>query len=432
MKKLLFPIAVLVLVCLILPSCKMRTKDVGRLKAEIEQGNLKSMEVYAVKADEKQITPEQLNEYLAILSKHGNFMALTISFTNECYEKGKTGNGQWEPVYKRYMEKGAKLGNPDCMYRLGKTYLEQDRPDTAMALKWLKQAADSSQAAANVTLRRIAGEESVLDRPRFAFRQMWEYTDRDQSFLNRASNASFHFFSEFLRSSFSPRNLFSPRWWQCLLMMLLMLGVLVAGVFYAILRIGPETASAAVSGIYGWLNGFALFCFAKGKSTISGILVSCDAIGHFTQQPATYGLISDLCRWGTWLWVIVIVFVYIRGLIGYARHRHLTVLTFLTYTLRTVFAVVFFYLLAGAVSVLSWVIGLFIAVVLLFLLPAALTTEEDWERWEEKWRKDQEKWEAEAPIREAQARQEAYRKYQKQQEENARRVRENNEWYKRK
>ena len=100
---------------------------------------------------------------------------------------------------------------------------------------------------------------------------MWEYTARDQSFLNRASNASFHFFSEFLRSSFSPRNLFSPRWWQCLLMMLLMLGVLVLGVFYAILRIGPETASAAVSGIYGWLNGFALFCFAKGKSTISGI-----------------------------------------------------------------------------------------------------------------------------------------------------------------
>ena len=432
MKKLLCPIAVLILACLVLPSCKMRTKDVERLKAEIEQGNLKSMEVYAVKADEKQITPEQLDEYLAILSKNGNFMALTISFTTECYEKGKTENSQWVPVYKRYMEKGARLGNPDCMYRLGKTYLEQDRPDSAMALKWLKQAADSSQAAANVTLRRIAGEESVLDRPRFAFRQMWEYTARDQSFLNRASNASFHFFSEFLRSSFSPRNLFSPRWWQCLLMMLLMLGVLVAGVFYAILRIGPETASAAVSGIYGWLNGFALFCFAKGKSTISGILVSCDAIGHFTQQPATYGLISDLCRWGTWLWVIVIVFVYIRGLIGYARHRHLTVLTFLTYTLRTVFAVVFFYLLAGAVSVLSWVIGLFIAVVLLFFLPAALTTEEDWERWEEKWRKDQEKWEAEAPIREAQARQEAYRKYQKQQEENARRVRENNEWYKRK
>ena len=432
MKKLLCPIAVLILACLVLPSCKMRTKDVERLKAEIEEGNLKSMEVYAVKADEKQITPEQLKEYLAILSKHGNFMGLTISFTTECYEKGKTGNGQWEPVYKRYMEKGAKLGNPDCMYRLGKTYLEQERPDSAMALKWLKQAADSSQAAANVTLRRIAGEESVLDRPRFAFRQMWEYTARDQSFLNRASNASFHFFSEFLRSSFSPRNLFSPRWWQCLLMMLLMLGVLVAGVFYAILRIGPETASAAVSGIYGWLNGFALFCFAKGKSTISGILVSCDAIGHFTQQPATYGLISDLCRWGTWLWVIIIALVYIRGLIGYARHRHLTVLTFLTYTLRTVFAVVFFYLLAGAVSVLSWVIGIIVGGMLLIYLPTATWTEEDWKRWEE----DQKKWEAEAPIREAEARkraaERANREYQKQQEEDARRFRENYERNKRK
>lgn len=432
MKKLLFPIAVLVLTCLFLPSCKMRDKDVERLKAEIEEGNLKSMEVYAVKADEKQITPEQLKQYLDVLSKHGNFMGLTISFTTECYEKGKTGNGQWGPVYKRYMEKGAKLGNPDCMYRLGKTYLEQDRPDTATALKWLKQAADSSQAAANVELRRIAGEESILDRPRFAFRQMWEYTARDQSFLNRASNASFHFFSEFLRSSFSPRNLFSPRWWQCLLMMLLMLGVLVAGVFYAILRIGPESPAIVVSGLYGWLNGFALFCFVKGKSAISGILVSCDAIGHFTQQPATYGLISDLCRWGTWLCAILIVLVYLRGLIGYARHRQLTVFTFLTYTFRTAFAVAFFYLLAGAVSVLSWVIGSFIAIALLCYLPTATWTEDDWKKWEDDWKK----WEAEAPIREAEERKRAIeranREYQKKQEEDARRFRENYERNRRK
>ena len=422
MNKALFPIAVLVLTSFLLPSCKMRPKDAERLKAEIAEGNLKSMEVYTVNADKKLITPELADQYLDILAQNGNFMALTVRYTEECSKKGITKREQSEPVYIRWMEKGAKMGTPDCMYKLGKTYLDMERPDSVKALPWLKQAADSCQAAANVELRRIEGEQTVLDRPRFAFRQMWKYTARDQSFLNRASNASFQFLSECLRSGFSPRNLFSPLWWQCLLLILLMLGVLILGIVYAISRSGSEFISAAASGIYGWLNGFTLFFFAKGKSAISGILASCDAIGQFTQQPATYGLISDLCRWGTWLWVIIIAVVYLRGLCRFITHGRLTVGTFFTYSFKTLFAVVFFYLLAGAVSVLSWFVGIFVAILLFMALPASTMTDADWKKYDEKLKKQA----AEAEkIRKA----EEARKREKQAAENFRRMQEHNKTY---
>ena len=422
MNKFLYPIAILLSTCFLMPSCNMRPKDAERLKAEIEEGNRKSMEVYVVNASKELITPEESKQYLDILSQEGNFMALTVKFTDECYEKGKTEANQWEPVYIRWMEKGAKKGTPDCMYKLGMTYLEKDHPDSTKAVEWLTQAADSCQASANVVLRRIAGKETVLDRPRFAFRQMWRYTARDQSFLNRASNATFHFLAECLRSSFSPRNLFGPNWWQCLLLIALMFGVLILGIVYAITRSGSESISALASGVYGWLNGFALFFFAKGKSSISGILTSCDAIGQFTQQPATYGLISDLCRWGTWVWALIIVAVYLRGLYGFITHRRLTVATFLTYTLKTLFAVVFFYLLAGAVSALSWFVGICVYIALFWIWPASHMTDEDWKKLDEKTAKQAE--EAEKRRQEAER-----KKRQKEEEENAQRIRENSKRY---
>ena len=267
-------------------------------------------------------------------------------------------------MYMRWMEKGARMGTPDCMYRLGKMYLEKEHLDSTKAMYWLGQAADSLQASASVELRKIAGKQTVLDRPRFAFRQMWGYSARDKSFLNRASNASFHFMSECLRSSF--RNLFSSRWWQSLLMIVFMFLLLATGVIYGLGRSGPEAVSVSVSSLYGLLNGMALFVFAKGKSAIPGILVSCDAIGQFTRQPATYGLVSDLCIWGTWLWVIIIALMYLIGLFRQIRQGQLTAWSFLAYTFRILFVSIFFYLLAGAVSAFSRFFGIILAAVLLF------------------------------------------------------------------
>ena len=363
MKKLFFALTVLILACTLLPSCKMRPRDAERLKAEATAGNLKSMEMLAVYGDTL-VSRNERNQYLDVLVKNGNFRALSARYSEEYNRSGKLSEKQWQAMYMRWMEKGARMGTPDCMYRLGKMYLEKEHPDSTKAMYWLGQAADSLQASASVELRIITGKQTVLDRPRFAFRQMWGYSARDKSFLNRASNASFHFMSECLRSSF--RNLFSSRWWQSLLMMVFMFLVLATGVIYGLGRNGPEAVSVSVSSLYGLLNGMALFVFAKGKSTIPGILVSFDAIGQFTRQPATYGLVSDLCIWGTWLWVIIIALMYLIGLFRQIRQGQLTTWSFLAYTFRILFVSIFFYLLAGAVSAFSRFFGIILAAVLLF------------------------------------------------------------------
>ena len=251
MKKVFHAIVVLVLTCSLLPSCKMRPEDAVRLKAEAEAGNLKSMEMLAANADTL-ISASERNHYMDVLTENGNFRALSGRFSEEFVKSGKLSEKQWQAMYMRWMEKGAKMGTPDCMYRLGVMYQEKEHLDTAKAMYWFRQAADSLQASARVELRKAAGELTALDAPRFAFRQMWDYNAREQSFLNRFSNATFHFMSECLRSCW--KNLFSARWWQSLLLMLMMLGVLIAGIIFALSRRGREGLSVAACGIYGWIK----------------------------------------------------------------------------------------------------------------------------------------------------------------------------------
>ena len=374
MKKVFHAIVVLVLTCSLLPSCKMRPEDAVRLKAEAEAGNLKSMEMLAANSDTL-ISASERNHYMDVLTENGNFRALSGRFSEEFFKSGKLSEKQWQAMYMRWMEKGAKMGTPDCMYRLGVMYQEKEHLDTAKAMYWFRQAADSLQASARVELRKAAGELTALDAPRFAFRQMWDYNAREQSFLNRFSNATFHFMSECLRSSW--KNLFSARWWQSLLLMIMMLGVLIAGIIFALSRRGREAVSVAACGIYGWINGMTLFLFAKGKSAIPGVLVSSDAIGQFSRQPATFGLISDICVWASWCCLIIIVLVYLVGLLRRIRLGVLSVWTFFTYTFGTVFSCVFFYCLAGGVSVMSRVIGLIMAAFLCsFMLGGDISDEE--------------------------------------------------------
>ena len=173
MKIVFHVIAVLVLTCSLLPSCKMRPEDAVRLKAEAEVGNLKSMEMLAAHGDTLVSTSER-NHYMDVLTENGNFRALSGRFSEEFFKSGKLSEKQWQAMYMRWMEKGAKMGTPDCMYRLGVMYQEKEHLDTAKAMYWFRQAADSLQASARVELRKAAGELTALDAPRFAFRQMWD------------------------------------------------------------------------------------------------------------------------------------------------------------------------------------------------------------------------------------------------------------------
>ena len=380
MKKSLFLLTLLFSISVILPSCKvkMRPQDAERLKAEAEAGNLKSMETLMLFGDTL-VSRKDHYRYLDILADNGNFRALSTKYTEEYINSGKLSEKQWQAMNMRWMEKGAKKGTPDCMYRLGVMYLEPAHLDSAKARQWLQQAADSLQAAARVDLRKMEGRQTVLDAPAFAFRQMWSYTARDKSFLNRFSNAVFHFMSECPRSCW--KTLFGPKWWQSLLLAVFMFLVFALGVIYALTRSGTSVIPVAVSSLYGWLNGMTLFFFTKGKMAIPGILVSSDAIGQFTRQPATFGLSSDLCLWGSWICLIIIVLVYLGGLLERYRMGTLTVRTFLTYTLETLFSCVFFYCLAGAISATSRVIGFCVALLLIFCPFGGEMSEEKWQAY---------------------------------------------------
>ena len=383
MKKLLYLLPLLFTISAVLPSCKikMRPQDAERLKAEAEAGNLKSMETLMLFGDTL-VSQKDHYRYLDILAENGNFRALTTKYTEEYLKSGNLSEKQWQAMNMRWMEKGARKGTPDCMYRLGVMYLEPAHLDSAKARQWLQQAADSLQAAARTDLRKMDGKQTVLDGPAFAFRQMWSYSARGKSFLNRFSNATFHFMTECWRSCW--KTLFGPKWWQSLLLAAFMFLVFVFGIIYALTRSGPSVIPVAVSGLYGWLNGMTLFFFTKGKLKVPGILVSSDAIGQFTRQPATYGLSSDLCLWGSWICLIIIVLVYAGGLLRRLRMGDLTVRTFLTFTLETLFSCVFFYCLAGAVSVTSRFLGVILAGFLVFGAFGREMTPEQWKAYEAK------------------------------------------------
>ena len=98
MKKRLTTIAIVLCAIMLLPSCKMRPKDVKRLQEQAEAGNLKSMEVLMCHGDG--VAPDSLlQRYTDILAAAGNYKALTYKLTQE--SGGIPGARFPRPVQKR-------------------------------------------------------------------------------------------------------------------------------------------------------------------------------------------------------------------------------------------------------------------------------------------------------------------------------------------
>lgn len=360
-----------------LPSCKMRPKDVERLKAEADAGNSKSMETLICHGDTL-VPKELLLHYMDVLADEGNFKALTYKYMQE-----NGGAANWTVMmdknevarHMRWMKKGADKGNPDCMYELGVLYdlkkvasgthfVDSPYYDFDKAVQWSRQAADSCHAYARTNIRHWSGKESVLDRPRFTARQIWKYNARGQNIFNKASNAAFQYMADCVNNTFNL--LFSKLWWQALLMAVVMLGVVCIVIFYGFSFEGKSAVSIGASSIYGWLNGFTLFFIADGQwQNAAGIFGSFDGMCHFTHQPGTYSLMSDICVWATWVWVILFVVMFFDGIMTLRKQGNLTVFSLLKYIFATILINVLFYLLGGALSIFSEVIAI-IAGILLF------------------------------------------------------------------
>lgn len=82
--------------------------------------------------------------------------------------------------------------------------------------------------------------------------------------------------------------------------------------------------------------------------------------------------------WATWIWVILFVVLYFKGIQNLRKQGRLTVLSALKYTLATILINILFYLLGGALSIFSEVIAI-IAVICLVgaLIPASSPKEGD-------------------------------------------------------
>ena len=355
MKNKTTTIAVILAIILFLPSCKMRPKDVTRLQAEAEAGNLKSMEVLMCHGNG--VAPDSLLlHYTDVLAKAGNYKALSYKLIQE-----QQGNASWEIMwdkkeaarYIKWMKMGAEKGNPDCMYQLAGEY-KRNNPE--LALKWTQQAADSCHAYARNSLKYRDGTVNVLSRPRLVFQQIWNYNARGQSFFNKVSNASFQFLVDCFNNSLS--TIVSRRWWQGLLMLLVMAVVLIGVIFYGFSFEGDSAVSIGASAAYGWLNAFTLFFVADGVwENVDGVLGNFDGMCHFTRQPGSYSLMSDICTWATWVWVIVFVFFFVKGIVNLKKQGRLTAFSLMKYTVATLCVNALFYLLGGSLTILSEVIA---------------------------------------------------------------------------
>ena len=377
MKKIRTIIAAILSLFLLLPSCKMRPEDVTRLQEEAEAGNLKSMEVLMCHGDG--VAPDELLlHYTDVLAAAGNYKALTYKYMRE-----SQANAGWEIMrgkeetarYIKWMKNGAEKGNPDCMYQLAGEYKRKqiatpnctfvDNPyyNADLAWKWTQQAADSCYAYARNSLKYRDGTVNVLDRPRFVFQQIWNYNARGQSFFCKASNAAFQYMVDCFNNSLS--TIVSRRWWQGLLMVLVMLVVFIGVLVYGLSFKGDSAVSIGTSAAYGWLNAFTLFFVADGVwENVDGVLGCFDGMCHFTRQPASYSLLSDICTWATWVWVIVFLFLFIKGIVNLRKQGRLTVWSLLKFAVATLLVNVLFYLLGGALSILSEAIAL-IGIILL-------------------------------------------------------------------
>lgn len=370
-------LSVFVFIVLFPHARRMRPKDMERLQAQAEAGNLKSMEVLMVHGDG--VVPDSLlRHYLEVLADAGNYKALTYKFIQE-----NKGNASWEAfrdkketaLYIKWMKKGAEKGDPDCMYQLAGEYSRKDitantsfvpNPfhNADLALKWTQQAADSCHAFARNSLKYRDKTVNVLSRPRLVFQQIWNRNARGQSIFNKASNASFHFLLDCFSNSMN--TIVSRRWWQWLLMLLVMLVVFIGVVIYGLSFNGTSAVGVTTSAVYGWLNSFTLFFVADGIwENVDSVIGSFDGMCHLTRQPSSYSLIEDACTWATWVWLIVFIYVFINGIGHLRKQGRLTPWTLLKYTVATLFVNVLFYLLGGALSIFSEAIAIITAVLLI-------------------------------------------------------------------
>ena len=364
---------VLMMMAFALTSCTpfhphIRKSDVERLKEEAANGSVKAREAIVVHGCDSVFTKELREQYLQELAEAGNYEAVNL-LSYKAVPEGK-GLQDFPEEQVVWWQKGAEAGNPNCMYTLS-TYLNIEMAsyyDTISAQKWLRQAADSLIAFARMDIREQERRNNIFDRSIFTFSQVWNRDMADESLLCRFSNAAFQSSYGLLADSF--RQFFTRIWWQCILAWILMLAGLALAAFLAFLVLDDSKLyTVTLSSSYGLVNGFAWFYMGEQAMCNPGILYTYNSIGHFTHQEAAYGWASDMCIYATWIWVILFLFFFCKGIYDLWKSGNMSIFNVILYILTILFTNIFFYLIFSTIAALGAIIyGLAIVTVVALLL----------------------------------------------------------------
>lgn len=338
---------------LVMTSCirvdpKIRKSDVARLTEEAANGSMEAKRSIVMYGYSK--FPDELKkQYLEELKEAGDYDAINIlldSVTPMNLVMLKATPKEMVDCMEYAVEKGA----PNFMYRLAQEYGNKDSQyyDSLRADQLMRQAADSLHAYARRDIRRAEHKDCVTDRAGFAFSQIWNRDMAEEPLLCRFSNAAFQASYGLLADSFM--KLFTHVWWQCLLAFVIMIvGLLVAFLGFIYLN-GSLSYSAVTSSVYGLTNGFILF-FTTRFVIDDGFIITNRCIGHFFHQEGTFGWQSSFCLWTTWIWAILLLFFFVKGIYDMWQSGRLNVQRVVVYVLSFVCINLIYYVMFSTVSV---------------------------------------------------------------------------------
>ena len=363
MKNTACMIGLMIVSVLLMMSCmrvdpKIRKSDVSRLTEEAANGSMAAKRSIVMYGFSK-FPAELKKQYLEELAEAGDYDAINVmldSVTPMNLVMLKVMPKEMVDC----MEYGVEKGVPNFMYRLAQEYGNKDSQyyDSLRADQLMRQAADSLHAYARRDIRKAEHKDHVTDRAVFAFSQIWHRDMADESLLCRFSNAAFQSSYGLLADSFL--KLFTHVWWQCLLAFVIMIAGLLLALFGFIFLNGTLNYTAVTSSVYGLINGFILF-FTTRFVIDDGLIVTNRCIGHFFREEGTFGWQSTMCLWTTWIWAVLLLAFFVKGIYDLWESGRLNVARVVIYVISFVLINVIYYIMFSTVSVFGQlVIGLIV------------------------------------------------------------------------
>lgn len=314
----------LIAICCV--SCDgLSEKDKSRLAEAACSGDVNAMKViYCFKnsADGQPIVDDQnYSSFNQTLFDQG-FHKIWLDKINKAKEEGT----EESELVKMSIE-AAEKGCVPCMNDLASYYHKKEGQENyEKAISWTQMAADSSNALAQMRLLRW--QDQNVNMPTRAInvgKEGWKIVENG-NFLAKLTSGTIYFVSTFFVDIFK-FTFSTTTWWQGLL------GFFVFIFFFSGIAFFPAFCKDAIDEraqlpfywtlLYGGVNGL-IVVFDEFKGFVSGYWLEGENffswnIGRFTYAPYSCTILSDICIYATWIWLIGIIalflYLYFAGVV---------------------------------------------------------------------------------------------------------------------